>query len=432
MVGFVLCMGCVYWLLKRKLGALWGMVGALFLATGDAYPYAFEARPYGLMLGFLGLAFVGWQKATNDREKSLLGLFLVVFGGLGALLSHVFAVIAWMILILAELIRATMCRRLNWHVLLALLFPLIAVVTYVPLITNHAVSYFPVAFQPNPYLIVAYYIVILLPSAFSLICTTILTLILLGKRTFEPRGKLPVSAAEFVALLGFFAIPAILMLYLMHEHGAFFFRYGIVANFAIAVLIPLFLGWFTQGNRSVAWISALTLILWSLLPGNTVLPALHPSVLSLSIRKPVVCEACALANQIAPALPFVDASGLTFIEMDSREDADFLSRVYYLIDPSASLRYAHANIFEGMQAEKDAFPIRANVEQYSIFVREHPTFLVFGTYNYPEDWLLKKLQADGAHLCLLRTVDDPQFKDRQLWQVAFGDDPTRKWISPCQ
>jgi hypothetical protein len=419
MVGFVLCMACVYWLLQRKLGAPWGIVGVLFLATGDAFPYAFEARPYGLMLGFVSLAFVGWQKATSDA-KSQLGLFLLVFGGFGALLSHVFATFAWMILILAEVLRVTRCRRLNWHVLLALLIPLIALVTYVPLISIHAASYYPVAFLPTPLTMVGFYIVMLVQSAFALVCVAFVTQFVAGQPTLKSRGKLPVSAAELFALLGFFAVPAILLLYLMHAHAAFFFRYGIVANFAIATLIPIFLAWLTRGNRTVAWITALALFVWSLLPANILIPAIHPSRLSLSIKKPGACEACGLANRIAPALPFVDASGLTFLEMDSREDTRFLSRVYYLTDPSGSMSYAHANIFEGMQTEKDAFPIRAKVEQYSIFVRQHPTFLVFGTHDYPEDWLLRKLQADGAHLRLLQTVGDPQFKDRELWQVTFA------------
>ncbi len=430
--GFVLCLWCVYVFVGRRLGAMWGMVGALFLATGDAYPYAFEARPYGLMLGFLGLAFVGWQKATDEREKSRLGLFLVVLGGLGALLSHVFALFAWMILIAAELLRVAEGRRWNWQVLLALLSPLIATATYIPLIHTHTVSYFPAAFEPNVYTMVAYYIVILIPPAFALMIVTMLTPIFVRERKFVPRGILPISAAELVALLWFFAVPGIQMFYLLDAHGAFFFRYGIVANFAIATLVPIFVGWFTRGNRSVAWITAFALLLWSVLPANILIPALHPSILSVWTRKPGGCEACALANRIAPELPFVDASGLTYIEMDNREDAGFLSRVYYLTDPSAALRYAHANIFDGMQAEKDAFPIRANVEDYSIFVQRHPKFLVFGTYDYPEDWLLRKLHADGAHLCLLRTVGDPQFKDRQLWQVAFGGDASERWASPCQ
>ena len=190
---------------------------------------------------------------------------------------------------------------------------------------------------------------------------------------------MPVSAAELVALLGFVAVPEILMLYLMHSHAAFFFRYGMVANFAIAALTPVFLGWFARESRSVAWITVLALFLWSFLAADIPIPLFHPSLLSLPIRKPGVCEACALANRIAPALPFVDASGLTYIEMDNREDTGFLSRVYYLTDPSASVRYAHANIFEGMQVEKDAFPIRANVEQYSNFCP--PTSHIPGLWN---------------------------------------------------
>jgi len=50
-------------------------------------------------------------------------------------------------------------------------------------------------------------------------------------------------------------------------------------------------------------------------------------------------------------------------------------------------------------------------------VKQHRKFLVFGTYDFPEDWLLRKLNADGAQLRLIGTVDDPQFKDMQVWQI---------------
>ena len=429
MAGFVLCMWCVYSFLVKKISTAWGIVGVVLLATGTAYTYAFEARPYGLMLGFLALAFVGWQRATDEKENRLLGLCLLVCGGLGALLSHVFALFAWMMLILAELVGARMRRRADWHVSLALLLPLIAVVTYIPLIRTHAISYYPSAFQPNQYTIIAYYILTLAQPVFSIVYAMIFTMVFVKRRAFKPQGRLPLSTPERVALFGFLAVPAILMLYLMHAHAAFFFRYGIVANFAIAVLVAVFSGWFAQGSRAVAWLTTLVLILWSPLPSAIVTYALHPSRLSLSIRKPGTCEACELADRLAAELPFVDASGLTFMEMDNREDARFLSRVYYLTDPSASIRYAHANIFEGMQSLKDAFPIRANVEPYSAFVREHPTFLVFGDYDYPEDWLLKKLKADGANLCLLRTVSDSQFRDRQLWRVTFDTAQTNACTS---
>jgi hypothetical protein len=301
-------------------------------------------------------------------------------------------------------------------------------VTYIPLIRTHAISYFPSAFQPKQFTIIAYYILTLAQPAFSIACAMAFTMVFVKRRTFKPQGRLPLGTPERVALYGFLAVPAILMLYLMHAHAAFFFRYGIVANFAIAVLVAVFSGWFAQGSRAVAWLTALVLILWSPLPNAIVSGASHPSRLSLSTRKPGTCESCELADRLAPELPFVDASGLTFMEMDNRGDAHFLSRVYYLTDSSASIHYAHANIFEGMQSLKDAFPIRANVAPYSAFVSQHPTFMVLGTYDYPEDWLLKKLKADGAHLCLLRTVSDEQFKDRQLWRVTF--DPTQTNACP--
>src|SRR5262249_42181003 len=49
------------------------------LLTG-AYEYAYEARPYGLLLGWTGLAFWFWQSATGQGRRSfaLLGLALAL------------------------------------------------------------------------------------------------------------------------------------------------------------------------------------------------------------------------------------------------------------------------------------------------------------------------------------------------------------------
>jgi hypothetical protein len=431
MIGFLLCMGCVYSFLHRRFGALWGMAGVLLLATGDAYPYAFEARPYGLILGFIALAFVGWEKATDEQRGSPLGLFLLVFGGLGALLCHVFAAIAWIILIVAELVRAHKRHRLNWHILLAFLVPLTSVATYLPLLDNHSSGYFPIAFQPDTHKMMSYYFELFIQFELPLMWTTILALLFMEKGTFQVRENLAITTAQAVALGGLLLLPVILMICLMKTHGAFFTRYGIVANIAIAILIPVFSAWFTRGSRPTACVMTLILFLGSSLPVSIISLALHPDLLSVANSKPNACGACVLANRLAPELPFVDASGLTYIEMNSREDDGFLSRVYYLTDQTASLRYAHASIFEGMRSLKGVFPIHANVEEYSIFVRQHPSFLVLGTFDYPEDWLLRKVKADDAHLCLLATLSDSQFKDKQLWQVAFGNYADEKWIATC-
>jgi hypothetical protein len=125
-----------------------------------------------------------------------------------------------------------------------------------------------------------------------------------------------------------------------------------------------------------------------------------------------------LTKQLDASIPLVDASGLTFLEMDHREDAATLSRVFYLTDPAGSFQFAHANIFESMALEHSVFPMRANVSTYSDFIQHHRRFFVLGQYDYAEDWLLRKLQADGASLRMLGSTTN-SYKDKDLYEVSF-------------
>jgi hypothetical protein len=78
-------------------------------------------------------------------------------------------------------------------------------------------------------------------------------------------------------------------------------------------------------------------------------------------------------------------------------------------------------MFEGFESPdrmKPYFPISANVDQYNHFVGQHNQFLVFGTEGYPEDWLLPKLQADGAELSELGDYPGP-YKDSTLYLVTM-------------
>jgi Dolichyl-phosphate-mannose-protein mannosyltransferase len=419
--GFTVCMGCLYVMVSKRLGALWGAASALFFATGDAFRYALEARPYGMMLGFLGLAFVGWQQATEEAKPRNWGLLLLIAGGIGALLSHVFAIIVWMVLVFAELVRIYTRRSVNWKVLLALFIPTLSVVTYIPLIRNHAVSYYPAALQPNLHLFWSLPVEAFRNPIITVVVAMTIAVAVFGLRVFRPGGKILLSQAEVAAFLGFLAVPFILIVYLMKIHGAFFSRYGIIANFALAVLIPTAVAWLTRNKPAVAFLVMLTLFMPLASTNGNLRVLMHPHHILSAQEKADDCDACNLANKLAPDLPLVDASGLTFLEMDSRQNSNFLSRVYYLTDAAGSFKYAHASIFEGMQVEKNAFPIRANVAQYSAFIQEHPKFLVLGTFDYPEDWLLRKLLADGASLRLLAMAEDDQFKDQELWQITISD-----------
>ena len=63
--------------------------------------------------------------------------------------------------------------------------------------------------------------------------------------------------------------------------------------------------------------------------------------------------------------------------------------------------------------------ISASILRRMAFTITHRHFYVFGTYTYPEDWLLPKLHDDKATLRLVAHLQT-SYKDKDLT------------ISPCQ
>jgi hypothetical protein len=115
----------------------------------------------------------------------------------------------------------------------------------------------------------------------------------------------------------------------------------------------------------------------------------------------------------------VDASGEVFFEMNHYESPEFLHGLYYLKDHEAAMKYAHASMYDTHEPPDllpPEFEVRAHVEQYSAFVAQHPRFLVVGRPDNPQDWLLEKLQDDGAEVEYIGNVSIP-YADSQVFLV---------------
>jgi hypothetical protein len=104
--------------------------------------------------------------------------------------------------------------------------------------------------------------------------------------------------------------------------------------------------------------------------------------------------------------------------MDHREGPAVVHNLFYLTDHDASMQYAHASIFEGLAKEAEIFPIRAHVLPYKVFLARYHHFFVYGDYDYPEDWLLRKLHADGATIRLVGSVQ-AQYKDHEVYEIMM-------------
>jgi len=148
LAGFWMASLCLFHYVRRRTGALYGLVGVMALWITGAYRYAYEARPYGLVLGFCGLALVCWQAAPErvHRRRALLGLF----GALaGAVFSHYGGVMLLFPLGLGELVRSISRRKVDWPVWLSFCGALVPLLLFLPLLGG-SISAYGVAMWSRP------------------------------------------------------------------------------------------------------------------------------------------------------------------------------------------------------------------------------------------------------------------------------------------
>lgn len=415
MAGFLLAMVSLFLFVRRRYGGLYGVLASTLFFTGAALPQASEARPYGLLLGLGALGLLAWQIA---RENGRFGTPLLLISGFGILLDHVFGAFVWLALAVAEAVRIFERRRVDWKLFAAWAVPLVSIVTWIPLLRTHSQAIFPSQFQPALHSMFGFYDSEAFVNALPVLCTAFLMLLLLGRRSLQGSKTWGFSRYEWVAIFGILLVPALIIVQLSRSHAAFFPRYGVASAIAIAALGSALLAFWTNADLR----AALFCIVIALgIPKEFRYAAkaiLHQHAFTRAEPVVLPCGPCTASANLDASLPLVDASGLAFVEMSHREDARTLARVYYLTDPIASAKYAHANIFEGMQLEKQLLPLRGNVSTYTEFTREHHHFFVFGDYGYPEDWLLRKLMDDGARLRFVGRYES-SYESHDLYEVTI-------------
>jgi hypothetical protein len=326
------------------------------------------------------------------------------------MLSHMFAVFSIGALVIAELTRTISRRRVDWPVWTALILPLGVGVAYIPLVQRFERFVYPQRFQGGLRMAALFFFKVAAGIWKPFVAACLGVSIIKRLKKHSPNARLIVGSYDYALATGLILIVCVINLMLMIGHEAFFERYCITSALALFIVAVFSLGaW--SGYRTIDATCVLALFLSAGVGTNFLLPAIHFT--EVGKRAPF--------DKIKPELPFVAASGLTFLEMDHYESAPFVHRLYYLTDQRAAIEYAHATIFENMAAQKTYFPIRANVERYEGFVAAHRHFLVAGTIGYPEDWLLRKLIHDGAVVSKIASAPLAPYKDRDVYEIIVPE-----------
>jgi hypothetical protein len=460
-LAFLATGGLLYRFVCRIVSPIYGIIVLLMLWSSSYARLAIEARPYALVLCFTSFLLVNWYHivTAEDRPVSRWRFAALRVGGLALLLSHVLGALAYAAFFAAELIHFLIRRKPDWRLWCALTIPLISTLSYLPLIRIQSGLLFSEYSQASPRRLAICYWEHLRYSI-----TPLVLILLLGFawKLSSKHQEPPVSissraiAASFVSLLFFlFLVPLEVDLIFSHTHSPFYERYGVVALVPCALLPALFLARRTGRNR---WAGAsVALLLGTLLILNTsakawlleslsdiAQPQIAMKLLYLVALPPVAPPALkppsvppylegslsrspniSLLDSVDSQLPLVAGSGPTFLELDRYQDATFTRRLYLLTNPVAAVTIVHNTVFDHYELVKAVFPIRGQVEGYCAFVRQYPQFIVLGGYNYPDTWLLKKLEMDGAKLSIVGRYDDGVIEEHDIYKVLITNGTCR-------
>lgn len=393
LLGFLLACACVYAVVARRTSAWYGLVAALVLLASGAAPYAWEARPYALVLGFAAAAVLGHQlRADGVRPRlAVVGLALTLAG---ATAVHYYGALVVVPIALAETVRASMRRELDRGVVVALFAPLVPFAVSIPLL-QEARQYrgafwteFDLGSAPE------FFVFLLRAEVFSSSrIPTWLGLafsgVVIGASLVVLLRRERVAQVEIGAAVGFLLLPLVGVLVGDLVTGAYVERYVLSAAIGPALLVPLALHRIAGGRPRIAMVTAALLTLWF----AVLFQYWHRDIgVDLDRRDRLVAF---VEEHAAGDLPVAVAHPHDYLELAHDAPQPVAARLMRLSDPERSLEYT------GSRSTEDGLVVLAGFAPLRVvpYKEQRAPFLLLRTVRgEADDWVEQALATDGARL----------------------------------
>lgn len=356
----------------------------------SAYYYAYEARPYGLVLGFCALSLVCWQTATegHNRKRSLIGLAVSLAA---AVSNHYYAALAFFPLALGEVVRSLARRRLDLPMWVAFGSAMTPLLLFLPLIERGKASnthfWAPLRWSAIP----EFYYSLLAPAAVPLVAMLILSAVYPRPAPMrsdrQPQRPQPAPHLHEVAVaVGFIAIPIVAVILAKLITGAFTDRYALSAVIGFSMLLAFAIHSLLAGRALIG--AVLVLAFCSLFVVRGIRN--YQSEIASALSQAEIYNFLQAASE--SSLPIVAMNAHAFMLLTHYGPRELTSRLVYLADPEASLHYlGYDTVDRGMlELMKPWFHLR--VKEYGPYVTSQQRFLVYGNLG-AHNWLLSKLIA---------------------------------------
>jgi hypothetical protein len=389
MLGFWLAAVCMIAFVSRHLPTVYGLLAALILLVSRAYWYAYEARPYGLVLGLAAVALLCWQRADGPRTLwRPVGLALAL--GL-AVSMHYYSVLLFVPLATAEACRSWVNKRLNWPVWLAFAAAASCLLLYLPLIRS-ARSYSG-TFWAKPRLdsLIGFVIFFVNPALLALIGAALLWVVFANKKTVrtlaEAPGRWGFPAYELVAALGMLFIVPLAIAIGKLVTGAYTHRYAVSGVLGLSFLLVWMLASAFQARSAPANVLAVLFscaFLIRMVPGvgetNGISGYDHSGVIRV------------LEQGVPNDLPIAVADPLLFFELFHQSPPKIRSRLFYVAEPKIAIRRVGTDTME--RTFIDVRTIASlQVKTLASVINSREKFLIIGYPAASLAWLVEELTS---------------------------------------
>ena len=385
MIGFWIAGAGTVVLVARYAPPIYGLLASALLLVSDAYPYAYEARPYAIVAGLATLAFASWHNSRTTRPGLWTMALAVSIAGVVSM--HYYGILIVGAIAVGELIRTWAERQFRWSIWIALACCLLPIVFSLPLIAA-ARTYAPFFWsKPAVSSAPAFYTSIMGPVAFAVALLVMFACAVFPSRVraaqFPEDGRAPrVPAAEAGAVIAWAALPVPAVMAAFTVTGAYNHRYVLSAAIAVCMMI----GWVAAvffGRRLVPALCATVVCFAAFIARDALSVRWHKSD-----RTPV---AEYLQSHAPKDLKLAITDPLMFFELSHQASVRMQSRLVYFANPKLAILHTGTDTPDrGLIGMSRIAPLQ--IEDLEHVLASGQRFAIFG---HPGlfSWLVSELVA---------------------------------------
>lgn len=405
--GYLAALAGLYTFLVIRVDRISALAGTGFLACSVLADFAYEARPYSLLIGSICWAACAWQRV--DRSPAWAAALAATLGLAAS--CHYQAVFVWPAFILAETLVLVTERRLRTRVWLALAIGIVPFLVCLPLLARFRDEYGPTYGPPPPFALVLTAPQFLFkwtggmwaPAATAALAVVSIAWIVqkfprAGRTMAMQFPKGPLTPAECVLAVGLLAIPIIAVTAARLAHGGLAERYTMPLIVGAAVAVGALVSTAPRAIR----VLAVSVMLMNY--GITALPVLtawsQGQLLEsrASIARVFDEHVASLGDEHAPV---VVSDGIHFMQIVHYCSPDTRLRTWAVADRESALAIVrNRSDFVDRCLLLVAPYVTAQISGYEDFLNRHESFFLCSTTGARE-WLPTKLLQDGHTLTLV-------------------------------